>query len=301
MGNRRAGVIGVVVLVAGVCAAIPFQRHPDACVDGSEPTSPATRSPLLLLDPIPGTSPQRMPLSIPGQPSTLMRRSTTPSTALANDQQPPPVPTLKRLERPHEAQTTLPDLGRAFPNPGDFSEPPSREEPLGGTPLDGETHRPSMESPQRPSLKTPHAEMLQPKVRPESIKSPESTSPLRATIPPDEGATRTHVVRDGDSLGSLAARYFQNSARWPEIYEANRDQLVNPELLPVGVALVIPRPRRLPAAVRLRLRAPSSFPTPPDNLHSDRGWKAVPDGAEPQTQPLRPPSDSGRRAKTSPS
>ena len=62
---------------------------------------------------------------------------------------------------------------------------------------------------------------------------------------PDRGATtqsgKTHRVVDGDTLKALARRYLGNSDRSLEIYEANRDMLPNPEVLPIGAELRIPQ------------------------------------------------------------
>ena len=51
---------------------------------------------------------------------------------------------------------------------------------------------------------------------------------------------RTHKVVDGDTLSTLAMRYF-GSADWTDaIYRANRDLLQSPQLLPIGAELRIP-------------------------------------------------------------
>jgi nucleoid-associated protein YgaU len=57
---------------------------------------------------------------------------------------------------------------------------------------------------------------------------------------PVSDGPRTHVVVDGDSLERLAGRYLDDSSRGNEIYEANRELLASPDLLPIGVELVIP-------------------------------------------------------------
>ena len=63
--------------------------------------------------------------------------------------------------------------------------------------------------------------------------------------PRDDNSPRTHKVLDGDTLGALAARYLGDVDRVLEIYQANRDVLSNPDVLPIGVELKIP-PRRCP-------------------------------------------------------
>jgi nucleoid-associated protein YgaU len=51
---------------------------------------------------------------------------------------------------------------------------------------------------------------------------------------------RTYTLRDGDTLESLAERFLGIPSRAGEIFEANRAVLSAPDLLPVGVAIVIP-------------------------------------------------------------
>ena len=53
-----------------------------------------------------------------------------------------------------------------------------------------------------------------------------------------------HTVVDGDTLPALAKRYLGSSARADEIYQANRESLRNPALLPIGMELKLP-PRGL--------------------------------------------------------
>lgn len=56
-----------------------------------------------------------------------------------------------------------------------------------------------------------------------------------------EPTRRTHKIRDRDTLESLAERYFGDSQRWADIFNANRDQLTSPDLLPIGAVIIIPR------------------------------------------------------------
>jgi nucleoid-associated protein YgaU len=55
-----------------------------------------------------------------------------------------------------------------------------------------------------------------------------------------EQPVRRHKIVDGDTLRGLAERYLGSPDRALEIYEANRDLLPSPELLPIGVELRIP-------------------------------------------------------------
>jgi LysM repeat protein len=51
---------------------------------------------------------------------------------------------------------------------------------------------------------------------------------------------RTHVIQAGDTLSGLASKYLGSSARYREIYEANRNVLRSPDDLREGVTIVIP-------------------------------------------------------------
>jgi LysM repeat protein len=57
------------------------------------------------------------------------------------------------------------------------------------------------------------------------------------TTPPPANAL-TYVVQPGDSLLTIAARFH---VAWPAIYMANRDIIADPNVIPVGARLVIPR------------------------------------------------------------
>lgn len=60
----------------------------------------------------------------------------------------------------------------------------------------------------------------------------------------DESSAATapliYRVQKGDTLSSLAARYLGSSERFWELFNANRDRLRNPDLLPVGLEIRIP-------------------------------------------------------------
>lgn len=60
----------------------------------------------------------------------------------------------------------------------------------------------------------------------------------KAGAPPHEG--RTHTVKPGESLSKIAKEYYGDASRWPEIYEANRDKIKDPDLIHPGQEFVIP-------------------------------------------------------------
>ena len=51
---------------------------------------------------------------------------------------------------------------------------------------------------------------------------------------------RTIVVQPGDTLSIIALKVYGSAGRWRSIYEANRDKLANPDMVPAGVVLRLP-------------------------------------------------------------
>jgi nucleoid-associated protein YgaU len=88
----------------------------------------------------------------------------------------------------------------------------------------------------------------QPKADFSNVQSGSSTTaaePARPVpdLPPVTGTTGqsdTYVVVAGDSLSKIAKRYYGDANKWNRIYEANRDQIKNPDLIHPGQRLTIP-------------------------------------------------------------
>jgi nucleoid-associated protein YgaU len=57
---------------------------------------------------------------------------------------------------------------------------------------------------------------------------------------PTEPAPRTYTVRKGDTLSAIAKREYGDAGSWRRIFEANRDQIDNPDLIHPGQELKIP-------------------------------------------------------------
>jgi len=78
-----------------------------------------------------------------------------------------------------------------------------------------------------------------------SSSSSSRTTPARPTAWTTEPSSQTaglqrHTVQEGDTLFSLARRYYGDAERFGAIYQANRGVLHAPDPLPVGAELVIP-------------------------------------------------------------
>lgn len=60
------------------------------------------------------------------------------------------------------------------------------------------------------------------------------------TTSPSNGSGQRYVVQPGDTLGKISIRFYGTSARYMDIYQANRDKLASPSSLEVGQELIIP-------------------------------------------------------------
>lgn len=70
--------------------------------------------------------------------------------------------------------------------------------------------------------------------------APDPIAALAARSPDDAGGGSTYEVVSGDTLWAIAARFLGDGSRWREIFEANRDQIGNPNLIYPGQRFRIP-------------------------------------------------------------
>jgi nucleoid-associated protein YgaU len=52
--------------------------------------------------------------------------------------------------------------------------------------------------------------------------------------------TQKYVVEAGDTLSKIAKKFYGDADRWTEIFEANKDQISDPNVISVGQELKIP-------------------------------------------------------------
>jgi len=52
--------------------------------------------------------------------------------------------------------------------------------------------------------------------------------------------TQTHTVVSGDTLGKIARKYYGDAALYMTLFDANKDQLKDPNVIKVGQKLRIP-------------------------------------------------------------
>ena len=78
------------------------------------------------------------------------------------------------------------------------------------------------------------------KVRPSTMKDP---TPTRTAAPASATATTTttYTVQSGDTLSAIAKKFLGNANDYMEIFNANRDQLTDPDKIKPGQVLKIPQ------------------------------------------------------------
>jgi len=73
-----------------------------------------------------------------------------------------------------------------------------------------------------------------------AAESPESTAKAVPAVQP--GQPIPYTVQEGDTLTSIARRYYNDGRKWKRIYMANQNVLTSPDSLRPGQVLVIPPP-----------------------------------------------------------
>ncbi len=57
------------------------------------------------------------------------------------------------------------------------------------------------------------------------------------------GQYESHTIQRGDTLMRVAFEYYGDLYQWKKIYEANRDKISDPNVIPVGTVLKVERPQ----------------------------------------------------------
>lgn len=150
----------------------------------------------------------------------------------------PPSPdrlVLRQQNGAEEAEPGIADRLTAQIGPRDERTPPSgASRPSTASPLGTEAGEPP------PVLARSYPPFFD---EPASSPAPSGPPAKGAQADRSAGSARRHQIVDGDTLRGLAERYLGEADRYLEIYEANRELLPSPEVLPIGAELSIP-PRR---------------------------------------------------------
>ena len=74
-----------------------------------------------------------------------------------------------------------------------------------------------------------------------NVKGVAGVNDVYFTAPPAEKEVDYYVVQSGDSLSKIAKEYYGNAMKYPEIFEANREVIKDPDLIYPGQKLRIPK------------------------------------------------------------
>jgi nucleoid-associated protein YgaU len=73
------------------------------------------------------------------------------------------------------------------------------------------------------------------------IPAPKPAAPSPSPSPSPSGPEQTHTVETGDTLGSIAQKYYGDPGLWRRIYESNRAAIgEDPDQVKIGTQLRIP-------------------------------------------------------------
>lgn len=65
-------------------------------------------------------------------------------------------------------------------------------------------------------------------------------SGVESSAPSADAGEQSYTVAKGDNLSKIAKHFYGNANDWHRIFDANRDQLSNPDLIKPGQVLKIP-------------------------------------------------------------
>jgi nucleoid-associated protein YgaU len=67
-----------------------------------------------------------------------------------------------------------------------------------------------------------------------------SGAPVEAKVSTPDETAEIHEVREGETLTGIAKHHYGNAHEWRRIFDANRDQIHDPDRIRVGWKLKIP-------------------------------------------------------------
>ena len=71
------------------------------------------------------------------------------------------------------------------------------------------------------------------------VAGPKTDADVEVDVEVEEESV-THIVKDGDSLWSIAKNYYGAGEKWSIIYEANKNEISNPDMIKINQKLIIP-------------------------------------------------------------
>jgi nucleoid-associated protein YgaU len=79
------------------------------------------------------------------------------------------------------------------------------------------------------------------KIQPVAKQVPVITAKARTpAVKTDKAGSQQYIVKAGDTLSRLAKQFYDSPYKWEKIYDANREQVKNPDYIYIGMKLTIP-------------------------------------------------------------
>lgn len=85
---------------------------------------------------------------------------------------------------------------------------------------------------EKPAAPTP----TQVKPSPSGTPAPVNAAPVKPVV-----QNEVYIVKSGDSLSKISKQVYGDAKQWRRIFEANLDQIKDPNLIHPGQQLLIPR------------------------------------------------------------
>lgn len=203
-------IVGVAMVAAGVALALPLGR---LVAEGA------------------ARNPTPAPVVVPAAPPAMAVSSPAwapPAAPVAPVAPAPPWP-----QPDHQPPV---DLRQGYVPP----TPPDRLPPV-PTVLGAEG--PGMNGTYRSTLDVPPPPLLDAQAAPPPVTAwttPAAASPMPPAPPAGDLVPATYVVRDGDDLTAISSRFYGHAGAATAVWEANRDVIPDPNLLPIGAELRLP-------------------------------------------------------------
>ncbi len=251
MGRLASGVrflVGIGMIAAGVTLAVPAGRLAAEAWTAAHPSAAAT-----------GGVPSQPPAILPNVPPPAVPAAGPDAWLVPEESLPPPV------------------APRA-----DYAPPPAPDR-LPPVPAAAVVQAPGMNGTYRSTLQVPPPPLLDAQAPPPAMAAWAAPSPAQSPAAPGvvtaaEPAASTYVIRDGDDLASISARFYGHPAAAAALWAANRDLIPNPDLLPIGAEIRLPPPWAVPGIASSQPVGVRSIEPPPTGV-SPRHVEALPASA----------------------
>lgn len=149
---------------------------------------------------------------------------------------------------------------------GDYA-PPSSPERLPAVPASLGAQGPGMNGTYRSTLAVPPPPLLDAQAPPPPAlaEQPRSPAMMPGMMAGGVAPPAAYVIRDGDDLTAISVRFYGHPAAAGAVWEANRDVIPDPALLPIGATLRMPPPWSIPGLPGAAADVGRSIEPPPSS------------------------------------